>query len=180
MFRKRNKILAVPVSEYTDFSHRVEGDAYATKKTVAIAAIIPTVASAGLLIHRFSKATETYSSTNIPVFAPVEPTLSVLAQSPTILPTSYTVMISPIPENTGLIADASLNMLATVLDPLIQIMVAISFPIASVIMVGACFMFMFNNSEKAWDMIMKAGLGYVLIQLSPLFLQILHEVGKAV
>lgn len=168
------------MSEYKDFSHRVEGDAYATKKTVAIAAIIPTLASAGLVIHRFSKTPETYSSTIIPVSAPVEPTLTVLAQSPTIIPTSYTVMTTPIPENTGLIADASLNMLVTVLDPLIQIMIAISFPIASVLMVGACFMFMFNNSEKAWDMIMKAGLGYVLIQLSPLFLQILREVGKTV
>jgi len=63
---------------------------------------------------------------------------------------------------------------------MVQIMVAISFPIASVIMIGACFFFMFGNSERAWNMIMNAGLGYVLIQLSPLFLDILREVGEAV
>jgi hypothetical protein len=58
--------------------------------------------------------------------------------------------------------------------------VAISFPIASVIMVGACFYFMFGNSEKAWDMIGKAAMGYVIIQLSPLFLEILRKVGESV
>jgi len=71
-------------------------------------------------------------------------------------------------------------MLTTILDPLIQVMIAISFPVASVIMIGACFFFMFNNSEKAWSMIMKAGLGYVLIQMSPLFLEILRTIGRAV
>lgn len=81
---------------------------------------------------------------------------------------------------TGFIADKSLEMLANVLDPFIQIMVAISFPVASVIMIGACFFFMFGNSEKAWSMIMNAGLGYVLIQISPLFLEILRQIGEAV
>jgi hypothetical protein len=78
------------------------------------------------------------------------------------------------------IGDKSLQIIAHALDPLVQLMVAFSFPIASVIMIGACFFFMFNNAEKAWDMIMKAGLGYVLIQISPLFLKILQEVGKSV
>lgn len=89
-------------------------------------------------------------------------------------------MVNAIPQQTGFIADKSLEVLANALDPLVQILVAISFPIASVIMVGACFFFMFGNSEKAWNMIMNAGLGYVLIQLSPLFLDILREVGEAV
>lgn len=78
------------------------------------------------------------------------------------------------------IGEKSMQVIAHALDPLVELMVALSFPIASVIMVGACFFFMFNNADKAWDMIMKAGLGYVLIQLSPLFLKILQEVGTAV
>jgi len=73
-----------------------------------------------------------------------------------------------------------LEMLANILDPLIDIMVAISFPIASVIMVGGCFFFMLGNSEKAWSMIMNASLGYVLISLSPLFLDILRTLGNTV
>jgi len=39
---------------------------------------------------------------------------------------------------------------------------------------------MFGNSEKAWGIIMNAGLGYVLIQLSPLFMDKLRTVGKVV
>ncbi|MDR4948117.1 hypothetical protein [Neobacillus cucumis] len=74
----------------------------------------------------------------------------------------------------------TLSTLAHVLDPLVDIMVALSFPIASVIIVGSCFFFMFGKSEKAWDGIMKAGLGYVLIQVSPLILNVLKQVGNAV
>lgn len=74
----------------------------------------------------------------------------------------------------------TLSTLAHVLDPLVDIMVALSFPIASVIIVGSCFFFMFGKSEKAWEGIMKAGLGYVLIQVSPLILNVLKQVGSAV
>lgn len=74
----------------------------------------------------------------------------------------------------------TLSALAHVLDPLVDIMVALSFPIASVIIVGSCFFFMFGKSEKAWEGIMKAGLGYVLIQVSPLILSVLKQVGSAV
>ncbi|ULT55384.1 hypothetical protein L1999_20080 [Neobacillus drentensis] len=77
-------------------------------------------------------------------------------------------------------SEHTLSTLAHVLDPLVDIMVALSFPIASVIIVGSCFFFMFGKSEKAWDGIMKAGLGYVLIQVSPLILDVLKQVGNAV
>lgn len=76
--------------------------------------------------------------------------------------------------------EKTLSALAHVLDPVVDILVALSFPIASVIIVGACFFFMFNNSEKAWSMIQSAGLGYVLIQVSPLILNVLKQVGNAV
>jgi len=39
---------------------------------------------------------------------------------------------------------------------------------------------MLGNSEKARTTIMNAGLGYVLIQMSPLFLEILSTIGKAI
>ncbi|MBY0122122.1 hypothetical protein [Bacillus sp. S/N-304-OC-R1] len=76
--------------------------------------------------------------------------------------------------------EQTLSMLAHVLDPVVDILVALSFPIASVIIVGACFMFMFNNAEKGWTMIQNAGLGYVLIQVSPLILNVLKQVGHAI
>ena len=176
MFRRKNKIEVVPESEYTDFSHRDPKDAYATRKTVAIAAIVPTAASVGLLAHRLSEGSGSVEQI-ITASAPV------IEQAPIVFTPQYApLQMANTPEMipTGFVADKSLEMLANVLDPVIQILVAISFPIASVIMIGACFFFMFGNSEKAWSMIMNAGLGYVLIQLSPLFLDILRKVGEAV
>lgn len=180
MFKQKYKIEVVPESEYTDFSSRLkaEGDQYASKKYMVGAALIPAITSVGLIAHRLS---DSQSSAIIPVSAPV-PTLliepvNVITQTPT-LPLNITSTPEMIP--TGFIADSSLTMLANVLDPLIQIMVAISFPIASVIMIGGSFFFMLGNSEKAWQTIFNAGLGYVIIQMSPLFLDILREVGEAV
>lgn len=76
--------------------------------------------------------------------------------------------------------EQTLSALAHVLDPVVDILVALSFPVASVVIVGACFFFIFGNAEKAWGMIQNAGLGYVLIQVSPLILNVLKQVGNAV
>jgi hypothetical protein len=76
--------------------------------------------------------------------------------------------------------EKTLSALAHVLDPVVDILVALSFPVASVIIVGACFFFMLGNSEKAWSTIQNASLGYVLIQVSPLILDVLKQVGNAV
>lgn len=169
MFKRKHKIEIVPESEYTDYSDRfAELDKYATKGTVAAASLVPLAVGAPLVFLRFTSTPEL-----VTVTAPVIEPVNVLAQAPA-------PMYSPEMIPVGFIADKSLETLANVLDPVIQILVAISFPIASVIMIGACFFFMFGNSEKAWSMIMNAGLGYVLIQLSPLFLDILREVGNAV
>ncbi|QKN88258.1 TrbC/VIRB2 family protein [Bacillus phage Novomoskovsk] len=77
------------------------------------------------------------------------------------------------------VGSKSMEMIAHAFDPLIQLLVALSLPVCSVVLVGACFMFMFN-SERAWGAIMKTGLSYVLIQMSPIFLTILKNVGTAV
>jgi hypothetical protein len=76
--------------------------------------------------------------------------------------------------------EKTLSMLSHVLDPVVDVLVALSFPVASVVIVGACFFFIFGNAEKAWSMIQNAGLGYVLIQVSPLILNVLKQVGSAV
>lgn len=89
---------------------------------------------------------------------------------------SLSILVNSIPQQTGIIADKSLDMLASILDPVVQVMVAISFSVASVIMIGVFFFFMMRNNERAWSMIMNAGIGFVLIQLSTLFLDILRTV----
>lgn len=178
MFFKRRKIETVPACDFTDYSERFaeleKERSFATKKDLAIISTVPVVASVGLVAHRFLSKPPTVEQTIPPIPQVTKPIQ--LAESYTPL----TVNAPAISEPTGFIADKSLEILTTALDPLVQILVAISFPVASVIMVGACFFFMLGNSERAWNMIMNAGLGYVLIQLSPLFLEILRQVGKAV
>lgn len=172
MFNRKNKIEVIE----TD----VAGEKiYATKRTV-IAALIPLAVTVPIMIHSLTK--ETYSSTTIPVSTqPILATIPPPVQIPS-MPVSTTLQQMPpvIAEPAGVIADTSLEMLANVLDPLVNLMVAISFPIASVIIIGGCFFFMFNNSEKAWDTIGKAALGYVLIRLAPMCLDILRTVGDSV
>lgn len=179
MFKKRIRTEVVPSNEYTDYSDRFGGDEkYATLRHVALAASVPTLTAVGTGLFMFNKINNTYSSAAIPVSAPVQQAIEpVSAQIPSTL---STIPVNTIPQQTGIIADKSLEILATALDPVVQILVAISFPIASVIMVGGCFFFMLGNSERAWNTIMNAGLGYVLIQMSPLFLEILRTIGKAV
>ncbi|MCM3651354.1 hypothetical protein [Metabacillus litoralis] len=78
------------------------------------------------------------------------------------------------------ISEQALQTIAHALDPLVDLMVALSFPIASVIIIGGCFFFMLGKSERAWSTIQNAGLGYVLIQIMPLLLNVLKEVGGAI
>ena len=187
MFFKKNKTKVVPASEYTDYSERFNDlekmraeESFATKKDVVVMASIPVLGAAGYAMYQnTNKASEVVAST--PITEPVNVLQQAPFPDPSTLTETYTpLVVNAFPQQTGFIADKSLETLATILDPMVQIMVAISFPIASVIMIGACFFFMFGNSERAWNMIMNAGLGYVLIQLSPLFLKILREIGEAI
>ena len=174
MFNRKNKI---EVIETDSVGEKV----YATKKTVIIASLIPlAVAATPMIINGFSK--ESYTPTTIPVSSPsIVATIPPPVQIPS-MPVSATIeQVAPVvAQNTGVVADASLTMLANVLDPLVNLMVAISFPIASVIMIGGCFFFMLGNSEKAWSTIFNASLGYIVIRLSPMFLDILRNVGDSV
>lgn len=81
---------------------------------------------------------------------------------------------------TQVVAGTTLQLLAHALDPLTQILVAISLPVASIVMIGGCFFFMFGQSDRAWSTIQNAGLGYLLIQLSPLFIKVLEQIGKSI
>lgn len=80
---------------------------------------------------------------------------------------------------THFVSKHTLNVIAHSLDPVVEILVAFAFPVASVIMAGACFLFMFNRADKGFEMIQRAGLGYVLVQMLPFLLGILKEIGDA-
>lgn len=173
MGKRRIDVEVVPESDYTDFSDRNKKDSLSVVSTALLGTGLAATASISTYLLTRKTATVPSYTEVLPVIEPI----NVLSAAPDIIPVST---ITPDILQTGIVADSSLNMLATVLDPLIQILVAISFPIASVIMIGACFFFMLGQSEKAWTTIFNAGLGYVLIQMSPLFLDILRTVGKSI
>ncbi|MBO0962451.1 hypothetical protein J1P26_22415 [Neobacillus sp. MM2021_6] len=126
-------------------------------KQLAIAAILPL--ATGGTIGTLGFTMKAFAATNVvPVAAPIA--VEVTAKE--------------------WMGEQTLSTLAHVLDPVVDILVALSFPIASVVIVGACFLFMFGNAERAWTMIQNAGLGYILIQVSPLIMEVLKQVGSAV
>ncbi|WP_336863703.1 hypothetical protein [Peribacillus frigoritolerans] len=62
-------------------------------------------------------------------------------------------------------------------DPLVELMMSISLPIASVIITGAALMILMGFKEKGYPMMFSASIGYVLVQLTPMFIKILAGVG---
>lgn len=65
-------------------------------------------------------------------------------------------------------------------DPLIMLVQALAYPVAMVVILGGALMVMINQKEKGFGMMQTAGLGYVLVQMTPLVLNILVDAMKAV
>lgn len=65
-------------------------------------------------------------------------------------------------------------------DPLIQLIVSLSYPIAGIMIAGGCLMILVGMKDKGTDMLRNAAIGYILVQLSPLLLKILVGVGTGV
>jgi hypothetical protein len=76
------------------------------------------------------------------------------------------------------ISGKTMEIIAHSLDPIVDLLVAFSLPVASVIMIGGAFFFMWD-SNRAWDIISKGAMGYILIQISPVFIKVLGEIGRA-
>lgn len=65
-------------------------------------------------------------------------------------------------------------------DPLISLIQALAYPVAMVVVLGGALFLMIGNKEKGFTMMQSAGLGYVLVQLTPMVLNILVEAMKAI
>lgn len=64
-------------------------------------------------------------------------------------------------------------------EPLVELVKALSYPICLVMMLGGGLFVMIGNSERGFGMIQKAGLGYVLVQMLPILMDLLVEITKA-
>ncbi|MER2057220.1 MAG: hypothetical protein ABTA16_00270 [Niallia sp.] len=74
----------------------------------------------------------------------------------------------------------TMDTIAHAFDPLIDLMVGLSLPIAGVMLTGGALMIMIGQKEIGYKLMMNCSLGYVLVNLSPLFLSLLADVGKAI
>ncbi|WP_108669566.1 hypothetical protein [Peribacillus acanthi] len=75
--------------------------------------------------------------------------------------------------------DAMYDKMLHAFDPLIMLVQSLAYPVAMVVVLGGAIMVMINQSEKGFSMMQKAGLGYVLVQMTPLVLNILVDAMKA-
>lgn len=176
MFFKKNKVEVVPESEWTDF-----GSQHATRKDLAIAACVPAVASLGMVAwNSLKKVTEvTTQSPALEVASYVDSTGGITRSIDSVA--TYNAMPVGFTDKAGEVAgEVALSSFTTIMDPIIDILVALSLPVASIILVGSLFMMMLGQKEKSYSMMMNAGLSYVLIQMSPLLLNILKAAGNAV
>lgn len=64
-------------------------------------------------------------------------------------------------------------------DPLVELVKALSYPISLVMMLGGGLLIMIGSSDKGFSMIQKAGLGYILVQMLPLLMDLLVEIAKS-
>ncbi|WP_017728465.1 hypothetical protein [Halalkalibacterium ligniniphilum] len=64
--------------------------------------------------------------------------------------------------------------------PLVDMIQALSYPIALVMLTGGALMFMINQKDKGIGLIQNASIGYILVQLMPLMMQLLVGIGNTV
>lgn len=78
------------------------------------------------------------------------------------------------------ISESTKEKIVHAFDPLIDMMISLSTPVAAVILAGASIAVMVGFKEKGYQYIMNASLGYVLIHMLPLFISLLTGVGAAI
>lgn len=76
------------------------------------------------------------------------------------------------------------DVLVTAFKPLIQLAQAFAYPIASVVVIGGALYIMVGNKDKGFQMMQQAAVGYVMVRIAPMVLDIvvasLKTVGFAI
>lgn len=75
---------------------------------------------------------------------------------------------------------AMYDKMVTAFDPLIILVQSLAYPIATVVVLGGAIMVMIGMKEKGYSLMMSAGLGYVLVNMTPMVLNILVDAMNAV
>jgi hypothetical protein len=104
---------------------------------------------------------------------PVEAGASVIPDAATSIPPDAYVVPA------AAMGDGIKSTILHAFDPLVDLIVTLSYPIAGVMIAGGC-LFMFFNREKGIQILQNAAIGYILVQLSPLLLKLLVGIGNSV
>lgn len=68
----------------------------------------------------------------------------------------------------------------TAFDPIIKLIMDLSYPIAGVMITAGSLRYMIGQREQGLNLIQNAAIGYILVQLSPLMLDLLVGIGGSV
>jgi hypothetical protein len=78
------------------------------------------------------------------------------------------------------IGKAAMTSIMAIFDPIISLLLQISFPTACLLILFKLFMGFFRDQGETWEGIGKISLCYLMIQAFPLFKQILLEAGNLI
>lgn len=79
----------------------------------------------------------------------------------------------------GAIPEAAKEKIIHAFDPLTDLMVSLSLPIAGIMLTGGALMVMIGQKEAGYKLIFNSALGYILVQMTPMFIALLAGVGSA-
>ncbi|WP_096269421.1 hypothetical protein [Paucisalibacillus globulus] len=60
-------------------------------------------------------------------------------------------------------------------NPLIELIQGLAYPVAMVVVLGGAIFVMIGNSDKGFSMMQKAGMGYLLVMIAPMVLDVLVD-----
>ncbi|MGM0804681.1 MAG: hypothetical protein ACQET8_08045 [Bacillota bacterium] len=126
----------------------------------------------------YSKYKAVATGTLVPlIFAPKAFAAESVNQCGQVLAVSSSATAMPVNAVTDKVMGDVISAFAHLFDPLIDLMIAISFPVASAMIVWKIFCGFFKDQGEIWEGIGKVSIVYLLVQMSPIFIKILKSLG---
>jgi hypothetical protein len=80
----------------------------------------------------------------------------------------------------GAISDAVKEKIVNAFDPIIELITQLSFPIAGIMITGGALLIQCGLQDKGSTMITRGSIGFIIVQLAPMMLDLLFGIGAAV
>lgn len=141
------------------------------------------IQSVGTISEFMNREKETLHESEIIAYEKTKPSIiAALSMLPLAVSTNVNIASASTHTNTlAVTANAQMyDKMVQAFDPLIVLVQALAYPIATVVVLAGGLMVMIGMKEKGYSLMMGAGLGYVLVNMTPMVLNILVEAMKAV